>query len=272
MKYLARFRMSAGLVMAVLLAAVAVPAAQATNTTWATITVVAPGAALGQPVEVQWGDPLGGWHTVDGWKGSFANITPQGEPFQRWTVGSGNFGQQPFRWVIYYPDGQTVWAVGPWFALPGVAGQDYAQRLDVQNPTPTVPVPPPPAPTGPVAPAGGEPLLNGHGFTYGLVCACGDSKISAIIGGLPASTWITVQWQGGLGQWHTVDGWQGMASSVDANGGLFQQWDVAPSLFGLGPFRWALYNFQGGSLVGVSPSFNMPVTSRVDFFMSMAPF
>src|ERR1051326_4394419 len=76
-------------------------ARMASDTGTATITVVAPGAAMGQAVEVQWGDPLGGWHRVDGWTGTFANITAQGEAFARWTVLSGNFGQKPFRWVLY---------------------------------------------------------------------------------------------------------------------------------------------------------------------------
>ena len=281
MRKLNRLHLLPGLMLLALAVpfAPAVPAALASTTGTATITVVAPGAAMGQAVEVQWGDPLGGWHRVDGWAGTFQNITPQGEAFARWTVLSGNYGQQPFRWVVYNPDGQTLWAVGPWFELPTFDGQDVAQRLDrgegvpAGAPTPVAPTPViPVTPTLPTPVVSGARVLTAHTFTYGLPCFgnCGDSKISALIGGLPSSIWITVQWQDGFGGWHTVDGWQGMASSVDANGVLFQQWDISPDLFDRGPFRWALYTFQGGSLIGVSPSFNMPALGQLNLYMSMA--
>ena len=272
MNKLSLFRL---ITVAALALLVGLPAMPALADSTATITVFARGATMGQPFEVQWGDPLGGWHTVDGWKGTLDNINPQGVPFVSLGVFSGNFGQGPFRWVIYYPDGKTIWAIGPSFNLPSVAGTDYAQPLDVQNSMPPVTTPSTPAPPGPVPPVTGGLLLNGHTFTYGLTCFggnCDHSKITALIGGLPSSIWITVQWQDPLGQWHTVDGWQGGASSVDAFGGLFQQWDIGPELFGRGPFRWALYNFQGGSLIGVSPNFNMPATAQLNLYMSMAPY
>ncbi len=261
-----------GLVMAVLLGAMAVSPVLADGTV--TIGVDARGASVGQRVEVQWGDAIGGWHRVDGWSGSLDQITPQGVPFKRYTVFPSNYGQGPFRWVIYNLDGQTVWAIGPKFTLPTVDGTSLIQPLDQQGPVTPTPAPTgstsPVGPTGPVAPASTEPLMRAHGFTYGL--GSGDSsKITVLIGGLPSTTWITVQWWDSAGIWRTVDGWQGTASSVDPNGVLSQQWSVPPSLFGLGPFRWALYDFQGGNLIGVSPSFNMPKTARLNFYMSMAP-
>lgn len=285
MRKLKNLLLGAGLALAVLLAPPAWTARADSGGT-ATITVVAPGAAIGQPVEVQWGDPLGGWHTVDGWKGSLDHLTPQGETFTRWTVFSANFGQHPFRWVIYNPDGQTLWAVGPWFALPSVIGQDYAQRLDRLEGVPGVPVAlAPTAPTAsvgaplaagtpvPSVPAGSPPMLRAHSFTFGSSCSsCGDSQITALIGGLPATSWIGVEWQDGLGQWHAVDGWQGLPDSVDGLGRLLQQWNTGPENFGRGPFRWAVYTSQGGSLVGVSPSFNLPSTSRLNLITEMSPY
>jgi hypothetical protein len=273
MKKLLALRWVLGTVLALAVGLSAVPVIMASSGN-ATITVYARGGALGQRVTVQWGDPLGGWHQVDGWTGTLDNFTPQGVPFKSWTVGSANYGQGPFRWVIYNPDGVTIWAIGPAFTLPTIDGTNYGQPLDQQVTTATAPVVPVTAPGSPAAPAPTAPLLLAHTFTYGFGCsgACGDSKITALIGGLPSSIWITVQWQDGVGVWRTVDGWQGTASSVDNNGVLFQQWDVGPELFGRGPFRWVLYSFQGGSIVGISPNFNMPATSHLNLFMSMAPY
>ena len=248
-------------------------AAVAGQSDTATITVYARQAALGQPAEVQWGDGLGGWHRVDGWTGTLDHLSPQGVPFARWTVDSANFGQKPFRWVIDNPDGKSIWAIGPSFSLPVVAGSDYAQPLDRQTqlsgPAPT----PRPGATATPTPAGGAPVLPAHTFTYGVDCFSGDCSggiITALIGGLPNSTWIAVQWLDVNSQWRAVDGWQGTAISVDANGVLLAQWRFGHELLGAGPFRWALYTAQGGSLIGVSPSFNMPAISRLNLYMSLA--
>ena len=248
------------------------PAVPALADDTAVITVQARGAALGQRAVVQWGDSIGGWHTVDGWQGTLDHITPQGVPFASFTVFSNIFGQGPFRWVVYFPDGVTVWTIGPNFWLPTTAGQNYVQPLDQQTPTPgALATPTPVAPGVPTYPATGEPLLNGHTFTYGEPCNCNASKITVLIGGLPSSVWIAVQWQDAFG-WHTVAGWQGYPTSVSPQGVLTQQWNIGPELFGSGPFRWAVYDYDGGPLIGVSPNFNMPATSRLNLYMSMAPY
>jgi hypothetical protein len=275
MKKLNVFRMGLSAALALMFALSAVPALANSSGT-ASITVVAPAAALGQRVEVQWGDPLGGWHTVDGWTGTLDHLTPQGEPFTSRGVFSANFGQRPFRWVIYNLDGQTLWALGPGFILPDVDGTNYTQRLDhTEGVTASTP-PAPPTVTAPsggtsVVPATGVTMLAGHTFIYGLG-GRGDSKITILAGGFPKFTWIAVQWRDVDGTWRLVNGWQGMASSIDHNGVLLQQWDVPPSLFGAGPFRWALYNFQGGSLYGVSPEFNMPLAGRLNEYMALSPY
>src|SRR5713226_6712419 len=118
------FLILAGLALGLLAAVPVAPVLANNNNETNTITVYARGASVGQRVEVQWGDPLGGWHRVDGWTGTLDTITPQGVPFKRYTVFQSNFGQKPFRWAIFYADGVTVWAYGPGFTLPTVPGTD----------------------------------------------------------------------------------------------------------------------------------------------------
>jgi len=65
------------------------------------------------------------------------------------------------------------------------------------------------------------------------------------------SLWTAVQWQDGLGEWHTVEGWQGTPEEDGT-----KRWWVAPKDFGTGPFRWLVY--QGGELLALSVSFHLP--------------
>jgi hypothetical protein len=277
-----------GVALAVLVGGLAAPTVMADCSGTATITINARGAAEGQRVEVQWGDSIGGWHRVDGWSGSLDKITPQGVPFQRYTVGCTNFGQGPFRWVVYAADGVSLWSVGPNFTLPTVPGTDLMQPFNQQYfpaSAPAAPTAVPAVPAGAATPTAtgpgmtapavlptGERVLAANTFTLSQGCAgdCSHSKITALVGGLPSYTWITVQWLDGYGIWHPVDGWQGTASSIDNNGVLLKQWDIPPSLFNLGPFRWAIYAYAGGPLIGVSPNFNMPKTAQLDFFVSLS--
>src|SRR5580765_7889968 len=86
----------------------AAPAAPATDdtTATATITLFAPGAAVGDPVWVEYGDGAGSWFKVDGWLGTLDNVTDNLlVPYKQWTVFQANFGQGPFRWVVLNADG-----------------------------------------------------------------------------------------------------------------------------------------------------------------------
>ncbi|MEM7348400.1 MAG: hypothetical protein AAF485_29575 [Chloroflexota bacterium] len=65
--------------------------------------------------------------------------------------------------------------------------------------------------------------------------------------------WSVVQWVDGSGTWHDVGGWRG---TIADNG--IRRWGVAPPEFGKGPFRWAIYQSDGGDLVWASDSFNLP--------------
>ena len=68
-----------------------------------------------------------------------------------------------------------------------------------------------------------------------------------------AGLWSAVQWQDEQGDWHTVEGWQG---PLDLGGNI--RWWVAEEHYGTGPFRWAVLDSPGGSLLGASPSFMLP--------------
>ena len=68
-----------------------------------------------------------------------------------------------------------------------------------------------------------------------------------------AGAWSVVQWQDSSGGWHDVEGWRGPLA--DSNN---RRWWVAAKDFGKGPFRWAVTQGQGGSLLGVSAPFNLP--------------
>jgi hypothetical protein len=72
----------------------------------------------------------------------------------------------------------------------------------------------------------------------------------------PAAAWTVVQWQDGLGGWHTVEGWQG-----NFDEGLSKVWWVAPKDFDTGPFRWVIYEKRDGKVWGTSPSFDLPATA-----------
>jgi len=100
---------------------------------------------------------------------------------------------------------------------------------------------------------------------------CNASAITAKFAGLPASSWITVEWLDGNGIWQPVMGWQGPADFTDASGKLVKQFGVYQANYGQGPFRWAVYNApNGGSLVAVSPSFNLPSADGQNEILNLA--
>ena len=66
--------------------------------------------------------------------------------------------------------------------------------------------------------------------------------------------WAVIQWQGGDGVWHDVTGWRG-----HVRGGQVR-WQVAEKDFGTGPFRWAVYDKEGGALRTLSALFSLPTS------------
>ena len=67
---------------------------------------------------VQWQDPQGNWHNVEGWRSVLGS-----SGYQRWAVESKDFGAGPFRWQVRQsgPDG-TVLSTSATFTLPVGAG------------------------------------------------------------------------------------------------------------------------------------------------------
>jgi len=99
--------------------------------------------------------------------------------------------------------------------------------------------------------------------------------------------WTIVQWQDHKRHWQDVKGWQGtldelvnahetsspshriplkQPSNSDRVVSLrspqgYKSWWVAPGDLGRGPFRWAIYKSEGGTLLHTSEPFNLPATS-----------
>lgn len=271
------------LVVGIGLAPVVQAAAPALDDSAAAITVYAPGAPLGSPVAVQFSDGSGHWFTVSGWTSTLDRVTDNLlVPYKQFTVFAANFGQGPFRWVVYQMDGKTVWGISDSFNLPSGGGINQTETIvpgvtGVTSGTPatSTPVAPAPAPTAsmatPVPPANSSLLLTNTGSSYMTLAGTSDSSLlSGYFLGLPANSWIAVQW-GGVGNWQTVPGWQGTADTTDSTTGqLIKQFSVAPANYGQGPFRWAVFDKQGGTLLGYTDNFTLPTYSGVNFFMSFS--
>ena len=290
------------------LALISAQAASAASTSSATIMLFAPGAPQGAIVNVEWFNPLtNAWVPVNGWTGTLNQTTGSGTPFQAFAVLPENYGQSSFRWVVYSPaaaatanmsaTGQSaalgsVWGVSSPFALPNTDGVTlqttlFPAQLLLQinqvvgaSSTTSSSTASASTTTGGNATTGGNTSTTtapvqptGSILITSLSCptSCNASAITAKFAGLPASSWITVEWLDGNGHWQTVMGWQGTADFTDASGSLVKQFGVYQANYGQGPFRWAVYNAQnGGSLVAVSPNFNLPSADGQNEILNLA--
>jgi len=72
-----------------------------------------------------------------------------------------------------------------------------------------------------------------------------------------AGRWTVVQWQDALGGWHDVEGWRGTLDEVSNGVGTKKWWVARPNL-NTGPFRWVIYQSQGGKLLAASEAFRLP--------------
>lgn len=68
--------------------------------------------------EVQWQDSTGGWHTVDGWQGILDNIHEH-IGIKQWQVYPRDYGEYPFRWLVYQSLGGKLLVTSHTFRLPG---------------------------------------------------------------------------------------------------------------------------------------------------------
>jgi len=262
------------------LALVSAQAASAASAGSATIILFAPGAPLGAPVQVEWLNPATHtWTPVAGWEGTLNESTLAGVPFQGFAVLPANYGQQAFRWVVFNPSSGTgpanmtaadVWGTSSPFALPNTDGVHLdvtvysAQVLNTANTVIPTTSGTSTTNTGTSTTGTSNPPVTTTASTMimPLDCPSGGCNAGAITGkfsGLPSNSWITVEWLDSNGMWQPVVGWQGQADLIDGSGNLVKQFGVYQQNYGQGPFRWAVYNGpSGGSLLEVSPNFNLP--------------
>jgi hypothetical protein len=82
--------------------------------------------------------------------------------------------------------------------------------------------------------------------------------------------WTVVQWQDSWGDWHDVQGWEGVLET-----GSQKAWWVAQGDLGTGPFRWNLYQDQNADLLASSEPFYLPDnpgdTTRVEIRLTSFP-
>ena len=113
---------------------------------------------------------------------------------------------------------------------------------------------------GAAAPAGSD---------AGSANACAGAQIQLTVSGGQGNEWTKVQWlDAAANQWRNVDGWGG---SVDGNGRVL--WWVEEENLGRGPFRWQVFDEEGGSLLETSGRFFLPdrAGDLLEVTVSLAP-
>lgn len=176
---------------------------------------------------VQWQDSAGDWHDIEGWQGTL----DEGDQ-KVWWLAADLFGKGPFRWLVYQGQGGKLLAQSEPFYLPFSAGEKVKVEVSL--------VPSQPAHRSTLISTLLSPALDG-------------SYIELHVYPPQAGLWTIVQWQDGLGDWHDIEGWQGMLDE-----GHKKVWWVAPKDFGTGPFRWMVYQGQRGKELAQSELFYLP--------------
>ena len=75
---------------------------------------------------VQWQDSDGAWHDVNGWRG----LVMGGKTV--WWVEERNWGEEPYRWVVYRNTSSTAIATSQPFKLPG-SGETLIVEVDLSD-------------------------------------------------------------------------------------------------------------------------------------------
>lgn len=78
------------------------------------------------------------------------------------------------------------------------------------------------------------------------------------------NVWTTIQWYDGKDAWYDVAGWQGNLDAIaqgEAGWVGTKEWWVGKDNLGTGPFRWVIYESQGGPVLVTSEAFNLPETA-----------
>jgi hypothetical protein len=147
------------------------------------------------------------------------------------------------------------WTVMSMALLLGVAATAVAQpphtaqAAVLATPLPTRPeatpgLPPRPTDVPTVTPVP-QPTAVSEGALIQLVVGSPPQPVEKL--------WTVVQWGDGHGRWHDVQGWRGTLDDVH-----IKTWWVAPADFGDTPFRWRVYEEEGGRLLATSHSFSLP--------------
>ena len=88
--------------------------------------------------------------------------------------------------------------------------------------------------------------------------------------------WHVVEWYDHTGTWYPVDGWHGNLDTIQQEGdgwvGQKELWAAKDDL-GTGPFRWKVYQGEGGPVLATSPEFYLPIESgkTVSVDLELAP-
>ena len=88
-----------------------------TSPGWAVIELHVQAARPELWTVVQWQDRRGGWHDVEGWRGTLEQVS-DGVGKKVWWVARANFDTGPFRWVIYQSPGGKLLSTSEAFRLP----------------------------------------------------------------------------------------------------------------------------------------------------------
>ena len=92
--------------------------------------------------------------------------------------------------------------------------------------------------------------------------------ITLIASPMAPGLWTEVQWEGQPGAWYDVDGWRGHFNRDE-----LVTWWVAQDDLGTGPFRWLIYESEGGELLAISDLFDLPAAggAMVTVKVSLTP-
>lgn len=73
-----------------------------------------------------------------------------------------------------------------------------------------------------------------------------------VLTGFAAPVYTEVEWRGLTDDWYVVEGWRTETATDQV------KWFVRESDFRKGPFRWRVYDRNGGRLLGTSQPFMLP--------------
>jgi hypothetical protein len=87
---------------------------------------------------MQWQDPQGAWHEVEGWQGTLDDVSlaPDGGVTgeKAWWLGEANQGTGPFRWQVTLGREGNLLAISAPFDLPEVDGQAKTVTVSLTMP------------------------------------------------------------------------------------------------------------------------------------------